>query len=92
MDIKDYQKEENWKCYFRIKVIPKAPKTEFFSVLGDWTLKIRIKAIPEKWKANKELIRYISSELSIQKDRIEIISWLTDQIKLIRINYNNDTI
>lgn len=86
MNIKDYllSKKEN---IIKVKITPKSSKNELFSVLDDWTLKIRIKAVPEKWKANKELINYISSELSISKENIKIISWLTDQVKLIKINY-----
>jgi uncharacterized protein YggU (UPF0235/DUF167 family) len=32
----------------KVKITPKQPRNEFFSVLDDGTLKIRIKAIPEK--------------------------------------------
>ncbi len=92
MNIKAYIKEKDWKWYFRIKVIPKAPKNELFSVMDDWTLKIRINATAERWKANKELIKYIALELWIKRKSINIISWLTDRIKLIRIDYRNNTI
>ncbi len=87
MKIKDYLKIENSKAYIRVKVIPKSPITEFFAVLDDKTLKIRIKAIPERWKANKELIKFLSKELWVKKDNIKIISWAFDQIKIIRIDF-----
>lgn len=87
MQLSEYVKFDNTnKTYLRVKVTPKQPKNEFFWVLDDWTLKIRIKAVPEKWKANSELLDYIAKELKIKKTRIEIISWASDQIKIIRIS------
>lgn len=86
MQLSEYVKFDNsWKIYLRIKVTPKQPKTELFGVLEDGTLKIRIKAIPEKWRANEELIKFISKELNLKKEQIEIISWASEQIKIIRI-------
>lgn len=87
MQLKDYVKLINWqKNYIKIKVTPNQSKTELFNVLEDNTLKIRIKAIPEKWKANNELILFLSKELQISKDLIEIMSWAGDSTKIIRIN------
>lgn len=85
MNINEYIKL-NWESnLFRIKVTPKQAKNEFYSVLDDGTLKIRIKAVAERWKANKELISFLSSELSIPKESIDIVAWAWDQVKIIRI-------
>jgi hypothetical protein len=75
--------------YLRIKVIPKSPKTEAVEIMEDEekTIKIRVKAVPEKGKANAELIRFLSKELSVPRANIVIISGKTDHIKLLRINY-----
>lgn len=54
---------------------------------GEQTIKIRIKAVPEKGKANIELIKFLSSELNIPKDKINIISGKSTQLKLIRFDY-----
>ena len=54
---------------------------------GEQTIKIRIKAVPEKGRANAELIKFLSDELSIPKDKIFIISGKTSQLKLIRLDY-----
>lgn len=76
--------------YLRIKVLPKSPKNEVVEILddadGEKTIKIRIKAIPEKGKANAELIKFLSKELSVPRDKISIISGKTEQLKLIRIS------
>ncbi len=86
MNIKDYLEIHDTKAYLKVKVTPKYPKTEAFSVLDDNTIKIRLKATPERGKANKELIDYLSKELNTQKENIKIISWTTDRTKLLRID------
>ena len=63
------KKLENWNI-LKIKVITNAQKTEIIWELEDWTIKLKVKAIPEKWKANSE---------------IEIISGKTSKLKLLKI-------
>lgn len=87
MQLKDYVKLINWqKNYLKIKVTTNQPNTELFKILDDWTYKIRLKAIPEKWKANLELVSFLSKELQVNKDSIEIINWASETTKIIRIN------
>ena len=71
--------------YLRIKVTPKSAKNEITEILDDDTIKIRIKAVPEKGKANKELIQFLGEILGIDKDQITILSGKTEQLKLIKI-------
>ncbi len=73
--------------YLRIKVIPKSPKNEITEIMDDDTIKIRIKAVPEKGKANAELIKFLSKELELEKSRISIISGKTEQLKLIKLKW-----
>jgi len=47
--------------------------------------KIRLKSVPEKGKANDELIRFLSDELDISKKYIEILSGTTSQNKTLKI-------
>jgi len=75
----------NEKTYLRVKVTTKQPKTEYLSTLDDGTIKIRLKAVPEKGRANDELIRFLAEELGIRKDMIEIIAGASDTVKLVRI-------
>lgn len=79
--------------YLRIKVIPKSAKNEVTEIMnddsGEPTIKIRIQAIPEKGKANAELIKFLSKELNLPKENIEIISGKNSPLKLIRIKQNN---
>ncbi|MBP8016657.1 DUF167 domain-containing protein [Candidatus Gracilibacteria bacterium] len=92
MKLNDYVKFCDGKTYIRIKVIPRQPKTEFVGVMEDNTYKIRLNAIPEKGKANKELICFLAKELEIGKEGIKIISGETDTIKLVRLSVYNKNI
>lgn len=77
--------------YLRIKVIPKSEKNCISEIIEDeegQTIKIRIKAVPEKGKANKELINFLSREFSIPKQNIEIISGASSPLKLLKITWN----
>ena len=74
--------------YFRIKVIPKQPRTEYAETIDDGTIKIRLKAVPEKGKANEALIDYLAQELAIPKSNISILSGMKDRIKLVKIQAN----
>lgn len=76
--------------YLRIKVIPKSPKNEVVEVLEDKEngniTKIRIKAAPERNRANLELIKFLSTLYKVPKENIVIISGQKEQLKLIRID------
>lgn len=49
-----------------IKVIPKAVRTELAGIDSSGVLRIRLKAVPEKGEANKELLRFLSKALKAQ--------------------------
>jgi len=51
------------------------------------TIKIRIKAVPEKGRANAELIKFLSGELNVPKENISIISGASSQLKLVKVKY-----
>ncbi|MFA4814982.1 MAG: DUF167 domain-containing protein [Candidatus Gracilibacteria bacterium] len=53
--------------------------------MSDGTLKIRLKAVPEKGHANEELINFLVESLHLSKEDIEIISGFTDARKLVKI-------
>lgn len=69
----------------RIKVVPKSSKNE----IVDWKngeLKIRIKGIPEKGKANEMLIQFLAKTLQISKSQIELASGETSRHKKLIIS------
>ncbi len=54
-------------------------------VNDDVFLKISVVSVPEKGKANKELINFLAKKLKIAKSDFEIISGELDKWKKIRI-------
>ncbi len=46
-----------------VKVIPRASKTEFAGTDSKGMPRIRLKAVPEKGAANRELVKYLSKVL-----------------------------
>ncbi|MEK7672490.1 MAG: DUF167 domain-containing protein [Patescibacteria group bacterium] len=78
-------KEINLTGYLRVKVTPKSQQTEITGILEDKTVKIRIQAPPEKGKANKELIKYLSQEFKVPTANITILSGIASQLKLLKI-------
>lgn len=55
---------------------------------GETFLKINVVSVPEKGKANKELLDFLSKVLDISKSSMEIISGQTDRCKKIKITTN----
>lgn len=74
--------------YLQIKVIPKSPQTEFVERMADDTVKIRIKAAPERGKANAELLRFLAKACGVKKEEVKIISGHTDTRKLLKLPDN----
>ncbi len=87
MNLIDFININNNKSFLKIKVIPNSDKTEILWLMDDWTLKIKSRWIPENWKVNLEVIKFISKDLKINKKNIKIISWETSKIKLIKIDF-----
>ena len=67
-----------------IKVIP---KSSIDKIVGweNTNLKIKLKAVPEKGKANAYLIKFLAKKLSIVASNIELVSGETSRIKKILI-------
>jgi uncharacterized protein len=67
-----------------LKISPGSSRNEILGqVNGVW--RIKIAATPEKGKANKELIEFLSHQLNIRKDAILILKGHTSHNKLISI-------
>lgn len=76
-----------------------SPNSSSCSVKGIFTdaagadfLKINVISVPEKGKANKELISLLAKLLHIAKSDIQILSGETDRYKKILITAMNDDI
>jgi len=84
--------KENEEIYLKVKARPGAPKSCVKDLMTDKddsenkVIKIDIAAEPTGGKANKELIKFLSSEFLVNKNKIKIISGAGARIKLIKIN------
>lgn len=69
----------------RIRVTPNASKCGICGIYEDSTgasyLKISLNAVPEKGKANAELIKFLSKSLKRPKSSFNIISGETERLK-----------
>lgn len=82
MDLEKYISENG---ILSLKVTPNSSKTEIVWEMEDWTLKLKARWVPEKWKVNEEIIKFLSKTLEIEKSKIKIISGETSRQKLFKI-------
>ena len=73
------------KLSLKIRVIPKSPKTEWAGILEDGTIKVKVAAVPEKGKANDELIRFLAEEAHVPKNNVQVVAGAASQNKLVRL-------
>lgn len=80
----------------RVRVTPNSSKNTTTGIFIDSNekeyLKITLRAIPEKGKANQELIAFLSKILHLNKSSITIISGETDRYKKLQINTEHSSI
>ena len=72
-------------CTLEIKVSAGASKTECIEKMSDGTLKMRVAAVREDGKANKELLRYLAKEFGVKKSQVVIISGEMNERKVVGI-------
>ncbi len=81
---------QNNTVFLDLKVIPRSKINSLEGLLqvtsNKYLAKLRIKALPEKGKANLELIKYLSKTLDLPQQNIVIISGHTSSLKKIKIN------
>jgi len=70
----------------QIKVIPNSSKDCIVGWLGD-SLKIKVKAAPEKGKANKAVINVLEKTLALNKGTINITCGTTSSRKTVEISH-----
>ena len=78
----------------RVRLTPNSSLVKANGVMadakGEEFLKINVISVPEKGKANKELLDFLSKKLDIAKSFIEIVSGQTDRYKKIKIKNDGD--
>lgn len=85
-----FYEKTNTGYILRIRVTPNSSVSSasgFYKDANDSVfLKINLHSVPEKGKANIELIKFLSKTLKINKSSFTIISGQTDRYKKIELN------
>lgn len=69
----------------KLKVVPGASSSGVAGWMGD-TLKIRVKAAPEKGNANKETLVVLSETLSVSNKELSLISGHGSPLKILHVS------
>ena len=87
MDIADLQAKlnEKGKISFPVKVSPGADKTEWQEPLADGTLRLKVKAAPERGQANAELVAFLAGIFRVNKKVVEITAGGGARLKRIKV-------
>lgn len=81
--LKYIQGKKEKTFFLTLRIIPKANKTEVVEILEDGSWKMRVRAVPEKGRANKEIERFLKKEFFLEE--AEIVAGKTGRIKSIRL-------
>ena len=73
------------KLALSIRVIPKSQRTQWAGEMGDGAFKVKLAAVPEKGKANEELIRFLAEEFGLRRAQVEIVAGQTNPHKQVRL-------
>jgi uncharacterized protein (TIGR00251 family) len=69
-----------------VKVIPRSLRSEVVEARSDGWMKIKLAAVPEKGKANEELIQLLAAFFAVRKDQVEMLSGEGSQRKRLRVS------
>lgn len=79
-------KETSKGLVLPVKIAPKAAHHQICGWEGE-ELKIRLRAVPEKGKANEALIAFLAEQLNLSLSQIQIISGETSRHKRLLITH-----
>jgi uncharacterized protein len=74
----------------RIKVVPSSSKDAIVGWLGE-ALKIKVKAPPEKGKANAAVVELLAAHLGLEPSRITVVSGHTSPSKVLSVQGLEDS-
>ena len=72
--------------HLKVKVLPRSPHSAIAGTMADGTVKVRLAAVPEGGKANRELCAVLARHYGVRPDQVEIVSGATATRKLVRID------
>ena len=74
--------------YINCQIVPQSKKQQI-TKLKDKYYKVKLVSVPEKGRANRELISLLSSYFKMPRSSFTITSGLTSSTKLIKIQDDN---
>jgi uncharacterized protein len=77
---------QNGSIVIDARVSPRASASEITEIQSDGLLKVRLNAIPERGKANEELVTLLAKSFEVPRSGIQILSGETSQRKRVRIS------
>ena len=77
---------QNGSIVIDVRVSPRASASEITEIRSDGSLKVRLNAIPDKGKANAELVTLLANRFEVAKSRVQILSGETSSRKRVRIS------
>lgn len=69
----------------RVKVTPKAGRSEIQGFLADGTMKARVRAAPERGKANAELCELVANALGVRPSQVEVVTGASSSLKTMLV-------
>lgn len=66
-----------------IRITPRAKQNKIVDILSDGTIKIHLEAGPSDPNTNELLLNFLSKELNVTKNRLEIVGGITGRDKLV---------
>ena len=69
---------------FTVKVVPGSSRTASAGLIGE-SLKVKVAAPPEKGKANKCLIEFLSKKAGVKRGDVVIVAGQTSEVKQVII-------
>ncbi|MFI3241667.1 MAG: DUF167 family protein [Alphaproteobacteria bacterium] len=79
-----WYKNKNGNVVLRVRIAPNSSCLRIIEINDDY-IKIGVCSVPEKGKANGELIKFLSKKLKLPKKNFSIIKGLLDKNKQIEI-------
>lgn len=62
------------KLVLGVRVIPKSQRTEWAGLMEGGALRVRLHALPERGKANDELIRFLAAEFDLPRAQVRLLA------------------
>lgn len=69
----------------QVKVVPKAAKDEVVGWVGE-ALKVRVKAAPERGKANEAVLAALAAALKVPRQSLRLITGTSSERKIIEVH------